>query len=100
MIGEGSIPLPFNVFYSSLECSTVEKRVRPLCVLLKILPSFTSLLRAAEIGITMQDLDLLSVGMLFDIFTEKSYDLELNETDKNDTRDATQEEIESFVENF
>ena len=58
------------------------------------------MLRAAEIGITMQDLDLLSVGMLFDIFTEKSYDLELNETDKNDTRDATQEEIESFVENF
>lgn len=48
----------------------------------------------------MQDLDLLSVGMLFDIFTEKSYDLELNETDKNDTRDATQEEIERFVENF
>lgn len=58
------------------------------------------MLRAAEIGITMRDLDLLSVGMLFDIFTEKSYDLELNETDKNDARDATPEEIASFVESF
>lgn len=34
------------------------------------------MLRAAEIGISIQDFDLLSVGMLLDIFTERANDAE------------------------
>ena len=32
------------------------------------------MLRAAELGISVQDFDLLTVGMLLDIFTERAND--------------------------
>lgn len=48
------------------------------------------LLRCKEIGLTMADLDELTVGMIFDIFAEKSNDsLEWDEI-------ATQEDIDAF----
>lgn len=53
------------------------------------------LLRASELGISVCDLDLLSVGMLFDIFAEKSLDFE---TDGD--REATQSEVDDFIKNF
>lgn len=55
------------------------------------------LLRASELGISVCDLDLLSVGMLFDIFAEKSLDFEA--TDSGD-REATQSEVDDFIKNF
>lgn len=48
------------------------------------------LLRCKEIGLTMADLDELTVGMIFDIFAEKSNDSwEWDEI-------ATQEDIDAF----
>ena len=32
------------------------------------------LLRCAELGLSMKDLDLLDMGMIYDMFTEKSND--------------------------
>lgn len=48
------------------------------------------LLRCKEIGLTMADLDELTMGMVFDIFAEKSNDSwEWDEI-------ATQEDIDAF----
>lgn len=55
------------------------------------------LLRASEIGIPIKDLDLLSVGMLFDIFSEKSLDFEMSD---NGEREATPSEVDEFIRNF
>ena len=48
------------------------------------------LLRCLEIGIGIQDLDLLTIGMVLDIWTEKG-----NDTVKYD-RIAGQEEFDKF----
>ena len=49
------------------------------------------MLRAIELGISVQDLDFLSVGMVLDIFEER-----INDSDKNIERDATQNDIDNF----
>lgn len=50
------------------------------------------LLRAAEVGISIADLDLLTIGMLNDIFVEKFND---SEGEYDDV--ATQEDIDQFL---
>lgn len=50
------------------------------------------LLRAAEVGISIADLDLLTIGMLNDIFVEKFNDSEGEYEDV-----ATQEDIDDFL---
>lgn len=50
------------------------------------------LLRAAEIGISIADLDLLTIGMINDIFIEKFNDREGEYEDV-----ATQENIDTFL---
>ena len=50
------------------------------------------LLRAAEVGISIADLDLLTIGMLNDIFIEKFNDSEGEWEDV-----ATQEDIDTFL---
>lgn len=50
------------------------------------------LLRAAEVGISIADLDLLTIGMLNDIFVEKFNDSEGEYEDV-----ATQEDIDQFL---
>lgn len=50
------------------------------------------LLRAAEVGISIADLDLLTIGMLNDIFVEKFNDSEGEYEDV-----ATQEDIDTFL---
>ena len=57
-------------------------------------------MRAAEIGISVRDLDLLSVGMLFDIFTEKSLDMDMLTPEDSGEREATESEVADFVDNF
>ena len=49
------------------------------------------LLRAAQLGISIQDLDLLTVGMVFDMMTEK-----INDTEGEYARVATQEDIDNW----
>lgn len=49
------------------------------------------LLRAAQLGISMTDLDLLTVGMVFDMMTEK-----INDTEVEYARVATQEDIDAW----
>lgn len=51
------------------------------------------MLRAAEIGISIQDLDYLSVGMVLDMFTERIKDID---GDSGGTREATQEDFDNF----
>ena len=50
------------------------------------------LLRAVEIGITIDDLDKLSIGMLLDIFRERARDYD----DSDNSREATQEDFDNF----
>lgn len=50
------------------------------------------LLRAAEVGISIADLDLITIGMLNDIFVEKFND---SEGEYDDV--ATQEDIDTFL---
>lgn len=49
------------------------------------------LLRAAQLGISMVDLDLLTVGMVFDMATEA-----LNDREGDYAREATQDDIDAF----
>lgn len=48
------------------------------------------LLRCAQVGISIQDLDLLTVGLVLDIFTEKNND------DYKWLKMATQEDMDKF----
>ena len=50
------------------------------------------LLRAAEVGISIADLDLLTIGMLNDIFVEK-----FNDSEGEYENVATQEDIDTFL---
>ena len=47
-------------------------------------------LRAVEIGLAVADLEKLSVGMVYDIFTEKSFD------ENGYIRAATQKDFDRF----
>lgn len=49
------------------------------------------LLRAAQLGISMADLDLLTVGAVYDMATEA-----LNDREGDYARVATQEDIDAF----
>lgn len=49
------------------------------------------LLRAAQLGISMQDLDLLTVGMVFDMAAES-----INDQEGDYARVATQDDIDAF----
>ena len=48
------------------------------------------LLRCVEIGISIRDLDLLTIGMVLDIWTEKGND------GAKDNRVASQEDFDKF----
>lgn len=50
------------------------------------------LLRAAEVGISVADLDLLTIGMLNDIYVEK-----FNDSEGEYEEVATQEDIDTFL---
>ena len=56
------------------------------------------LLRCAEIGISIRDLDLLTVGMVIDILTEKGNDDYYSENKKTSCEviEATQEMFDRF----
>lgn len=49
------------------------------------------LLRAAQLGISIAELDLLTVGMVFDMMTEK-----INDVEGEYARVATQEDIDKW----
>lgn len=49
------------------------------------------LLRCAEIGLSMQDLELLDMGVIYDMFTEK-----VNDSWNGWTRKATQADFDKF----
>ena len=49
------------------------------------------LLRAAQLGISIAELDLLTVSMVFDMMTEK-----INDTEGEYARVATQEDIDNW----
>jgi len=51
------------------------------------------MLRCIEIGISVRDLDLLTIGMVLDIWTEKSNDSEDYELDY---READQADFDKF----
>ena len=52
------------------------------------------LLRCLEVGISMSDLELLTVGLVLDIWTERLND-DVKEP-KSDIREATQEDFDKF----
>jgi hypothetical protein len=52
------------------------------------------LLRCLEVGLSMSDLELLTVGLVLDIWTERLND-DVKEP-KSDIREATQEDFDKF----
>lgn len=52
------------------------------------------LLRCLEVGLSMSDLELLTVGLVLDIWTERLND-DAKEP-KSDIREATQEDFDKF----
>ena len=48
------------------------------------------LLRAIELGLSAADLELITVGMVYDMLTEKSYD------ETGYVREATQKDFDGF----
>ena len=52
------------------------------------------LLRCLEVGLSMSDLELLTVGLVLDIWTERLND-DVKEP-KSDIREATQEDYDKF----
>ncbi|MBO6269015.1 MAG: hypothetical protein J6N19_07735 [Clostridium sp.] len=53
------------------------------------------LLRCLEIGLSMHDLDLLTIGMVLDIWTEKGND-DFKYGEKSTVRDAEQADFDKF----
>ena len=53
------------------------------------------LLRCVEIGISIRDLDLLTIGMVLDIWTEKGND-DFKYGEKSTIRDAEQADFDKF----
>ena len=51
------------------------------------------LLRCLEVGLSMSDLDLLTIGLVLDIWTEKGND-EFKYGEKDNVRMATQHDID------
>ncbi len=52
------------------------------------------LLRCLDVGLSMSDLELLTVGLVLDIWTERLND-DVKEP-KSDIREATQEDFDKF----
>lgn len=52
------------------------------------------LLRCLEVGLSMSDLELMTVGLVLDIWTERLND-DVKEP-KSDIREATQEDFDKF----
>ena len=52
------------------------------------------LLRCLEVGLSMSDLELLTIGLVLDIWTERLND-DVKEP-KSDIREATQEDFDKF----
>lgn len=52
------------------------------------------MLRAVEVGISISDLDYLSIGMILDMFAEKINDADDSKTE--DARMATEEDVYNF----
>ena len=53
------------------------------------------LLRCLEIGLSMSDLDLLTIGMVLDIWTEKGND-DYKYGEKDTVRTAGQQDFDNF----
>ena len=54
------------------------------------------LLRCVEVGISIRDLDLLTIGMVLDIWTEKANDSVRYKAAGGTVREATQKDFDSF----
>ncbi|MBQ9664568.1 MAG: hypothetical protein IJV40_15585 [Oscillospiraceae bacterium] len=54
------------------------------------------LLRCTEVGISIRDLDLLTIGMVLDIFTEKGNDSAEENSDTGSVRMAQQKDFDAF----
>lgn len=54
------------------------------------------LLRCLEVGLSMSDLELLTVGLVLDIWTERLNDDVKEPKSKSDIREATQEDFDKF----
>ena len=54
------------------------------------------LLRCVEIGISIRDLDLLTIGMVLDIWTEKGNDNTYQGKRTASVREATQMDFDKF----
>lgn len=66
------------------------KRTGKKCVSDREMNASLLMLRALEAGLSVADLDYLSVGMVYDIMTERSYD------DSGFIRKATQKDFDRF----
>lgn len=53
-------------------------------------------LRCLEIGLPIRDLDLLTIGMVIDIWTESLNDRSKDEQGGDMVREATQEDFDKF----
>ena len=54
------------------------------------------LLRCVEVGISIRDLDLLTIGMVLDIWTEKANDSIKYKAAGGTVREATQKDFDVF----
>lgn len=54
------------------------------------------LLRCLEVGLSISDLELLTVGLVLDIWTERLNDDVKESKSKSDIREATQEDFDKF----
>ena len=54
------------------------------------------LLRCVEVGISIRDLDLLTIGMVLDIWTEKANDSVKYKASGGTVREATQKDFDRF----
>ncbi len=54
------------------------------------------LLRCVDVGISIRDLDLLTIGMVLDIWTEKANDSVKYQSVGGTVREATQKDFDSF----
>lgn len=54
------------------------------------------MLRTVQLGISVQDLDLLDIGLVLDMFAELQNDAEEAEMERNGVRQATQADYDNF----
>ena len=87
-------PLPFKGKFEHtgrmLNAAKILESVR------KAVAEFGFLLRCMEIGISIRDLDLLTIGMVLDIWTEKGYDGSKDSGENTSIRNAVQSDFDRF----